>query len=103
MQVRDERGGVAVAAALGVRVLDTQDKAPARMARQQQVKERGPGITQMQFPGGTWGKTGHTGSLLALRYTCARLHECMLRETHESQQSAARRATAIKSAAGMSC
>ena len=30
----------------------------------------------------------------------ARLHDAMLRETHESQQSAARRRTAIKSAAG---
>lgn len=67
VQVRDQGRGVRVAAALGVGVFDAQYEAPVRMARQQQVKERGAGIAQMQLPGRARGKTGHAGPLLALR------------------------------------
>ena len=55
-----------LAAALGIRVLDAQDEAPAAVARQQQVEERGARIPQVQLPGGARGKAGHAAPLLAL-------------------------------------
>src|SRR5207248_8773903 len=66
-QVRHERGGVRLATALGVGVLDAQQETPPAAARQQQVEQRGARVPQVQLAGRARGEAGDRLRLPARR------------------------------------
>ena len=63
LQVLHQRGGVGLLAALGIRVLDAQDEAPAVVAREQPAEQRGTRIAEMELARGAGSEAGGDGAL----------------------------------------
>ena len=85
--------GVGLLAALGVRILDAQDEAPAVVAREQPAEQRGARVAEMQLARGTGCETGGDGAVghrRILRESDRRAAASVESPRHEKLTSAAR-------------